>query len=127
MNAEALKLSTYASPELLAGRSGAPIQVCRLLFAVAENDVENVALIRSGKIDEDTMRQRRAVILMARLRTDASYPEIARALARDHSSVDRSAWKALDLWRDDPEFRALCMKISGRERDGLEDLMRSVA
>lgn len=102
----------YASPEHLARCAGAPVQVCKLVFAVAESDPVMVAALRSDSTDEDTVRMRRAVLWTAKLHTNASFPEIARALGKDHSSLIRSLGRAVVQWADDHTFRALCAKIA---------------
>ena len=58
------------------------------------------------------MRMRTAVIFVAKLHTNASLNEIGRALNRDHSAVQRQIGKAKGLWVDDPDFRALCGRIT---------------
>lgn len=102
----------YETPRGLAVAAGAPLPVCKLIFAVAENDPDNIALIRSPRIDPDTIRQRRAVIWVAKLHTSLSLPDIGRALNRDHSSVLRSLNEAKELWLGDPTFRHDCEKLA---------------
>lgn len=108
----------YSDPRHLARHSQTWVGIARLIFAVAENDAENIKLIRSSSIDEDTMRQRRAVIWAAKMSTTASLPVIARALNRDHSSVLRSMEEAEKLYVEDPTFRALCKRIIQDARVG---------
>lgn len=111
----------YSDPRQLAKHSGTWVGIARLIFAVAENDAENIKLIRSSSIDEDTMRQRRAVIWAAKLSTTASLPIIARGLNRDHSSVLRSMEEAERLYVEDVTFRALCKRITREARLGQGD------
>lgn len=101
------------NPRQLAHDADAPILVVRLLFAAAEDDADVVRLLRGPAIDQETVRLRRAVIYLARLRAGASFPQIARALNRDHSSVNRALDQA---WEDfaDPSFRRLCQDIYAR-------------
>lgn len=101
----------YADPKTLARAANAPWVVCRILWAVAEGDDENIRLIRSPATDEETLRQRRAVIWAAKLHTSASLPEIGRALNRDHSAILRGLEEAKGLFLADPDFRHLCERI----------------
>ncbi|NIJ18463.1 chromosomal replication initiation ATPase DnaA [Sphingomonas naasensis] len=116
-------MQPYTSPEALARhaagdcsgeRRAQVLAVCKLLFAVAENDFETIRLIRSEAFDEETLRLRRAVIWVAKLHTNASLPEIGRAINRDHSVVQRSIEETKVIWLADMEFRALCERIRGR-------------
>lgn len=104
-------VNRYASPHALARAANAPWAVCRILWAVAEGDEENIRLIRSPATDEETLRQRLAVIWAAKLHTNASLPEIARALNRDHSRIVRGLESAKGLFLADHEFRALTERI----------------
>lgn len=108
-------LNRYASAEALARGANAPLAVCRLIFAVAEDDQENIRMIRSGAMDEETMRQRYAVILVARLHCGARLEEIGRALNLDHSAVKRAIDSIMRRWLDDPELRVLAGRITAEK------------
>lgn len=107
-----LPLQSLSTPEMLARVTGAPVRVCKLVFAVADNDEANMRLIRGPSMDEETLRQRRAVILVAKLHTQATLSEIGRAVGRDHSVVLRGLEQAKRMWIEDADFRALCGRIT---------------
>jgi hypothetical protein len=102
----------YPNPETLARNARAPLVVCRLIFAVAEGDEENIRLIRAGALDEETIRQRWAVVLVARLYAGANLEEIGRALNVDHSSVKRAIDGSMQKWLEDDRFRHICGKLT---------------
>lgn len=104
-------IDRYASPRSLARAANAPWSVCRILFAVADGDEANIRMIRSPATDEDTIRQRLAVIWAAKLHTSASLPEIGRALNRDHSAILRGLERAKGMFLASAEFRSLCERI----------------
>ena len=110
----------YASPEHLARHASAPVAVCKLLFAVANDDWDVISLVRGPSMDQETVRLRRAVIWASRLRAGASYPEIGRALNRDHSSVIRLFGSSVVAWCDDLEFRGLCDRITRVAQSAVE-------
>lgn len=109
------------TPQSVAHHASAPLDVVRLLFAVAESDPEVVRLIRSAATDQETVRLRRAVIWASKFHTNASLPAIGRALNRDHSSVLRSLEETKVIWLADPTFRHLC------DRAARDARMRTVA
>ncbi len=118
----------YANPEQMARHANAPVRVCNLVFAVAEDDPDVIRLVRGPSFDAETLRLRRAVIWTARMREGASYPEIGRALNRDHSSIVRLFGSAVVAWCDDLDFRALCDRITRNAGSGVEaGALRSVA
>ncbi len=98
-------------PRKLARDADAPLAVVRFLFAAAEDDPTLVRLIRGAGLDQETVRLRRAIIWVSKLRTSASLPEIGRALNRDHSSIQRALNEAEAMHVEDGEFRALCHRI----------------
>lgn len=102
------------SPEALSSNTGARIEVCRMVFVVVDFDPFQVADLRSQYREAEMVLQRRAVILSARLHTNASFSEIGRALNRDHSSVTRSMDEALKIWRTDDGFVDLVERIAVR-------------
>lgn len=104
----ALMAPTIPTPRSIAHHANAPLDVVRLLFAVAEGDADVVRLIRSAATDQETVRLRRAVIWASKFHTNASLPAIGRALNRDHSSVLRSLEETKVIWLADPDFRHMC-------------------
>lgn len=103
--------SSPLDPRQLARDADAPLAVMRILFAVADNDPTLVRLIRGGVIDQETMRLRKAVVCVAKWHTSASLPQIGRALARDHSSIQRLIGDAKALYAEDRQFRGLCDRV----------------
>ncbi|RSY83130.1 hypothetical protein DAH66_12740 [Sphingomonas koreensis] len=104
----------YGSPEALSKHSRARIEVCRLIFAVVDYDPFRIADLRTPSLDRELIRCRRAVVLAAKLHTNAAFSEIGRALCRDHSSITRGLDAALILYREDDEFVELCARIAER-------------
>ncbi|PQM27672.1 hypothetical protein CVO77_03625 [Sphingopyxis lindanitolerans] len=98
-------------PRQLARDADAPLAVVRFLFAAAEDDPTLVRLIRGGALDQETVKLRRAIILVSKLHAYASLPQIGRALNRDHSSIQRSLNEAIQMLVEDASFRALCRQI----------------
>lgn len=103
-------------PRTLARDADAPLAVVRFLFAAAENDPSLVRLIRGGALDQETVRLRRAVIWVSKLRTSASLYQIGRALNRDHSSIQRALNEAEVMHVEDDIFRALCRRVQDGAR-----------
>lgn len=100
-------IDRYASPEALAQVASAPLAVCQLIFFVTEGDRRHIALLREGRGDSETWRERYAIIWVARQFTHSSFPEIGRALSNDHSSVVRGYNRAKLLRRTDRAFQSL--------------------
>lgn len=103
-------------PRQLARDADAPLAVVRFLFAAAEDDPTLVRLIRGGALDQETVKLRRAIIWVSKLRTSASLRQIGRALNRDHSSIERSLNEAETMYVDDPSFRDLCQLVIRRRK-----------
>ena len=114
-------MNRYASPHALAQAADAPVQVCRMLFAAVGSDPYQLADMRGPDRDRDMVRLCRAVILTAKLHTNASLPAIGRALNRDHSVVHRGLEEAKTLWVTDPDFRDLCGLILRQSRCASEE------
>lgn len=104
----------YGSPEALSKHSRARIEVCRLIFAVVDYDPFRIADLRGQSGDAEMIRCRRAVVLAAKLHTNAAFSEIGRALCRDHSSITRGLTAALRQFREDDAFVDLCERIAER-------------
>lgn len=105
-------IDRYSSPEALAREARAPLPVCRLVFAVAEHDSDTIRLMRSGALDEDSVRLRWAVILVAKLHTKSSLEEIGRALNIHHSVVKRAIDSMMRRWLVDEELRLIAGKLT---------------
>lgn len=85
-----------------------------MVFEVVNSDPFQVADLRSQLRDAELLRERRAVIVAARLHTNAPFAEIGRAMNRDHSSITRSLKEGLELYRTDDEFVELCDRLARR-------------
>lgn len=109
-------IDRYGSPEALALVSSAPLAVCELIFFVTEGDRHHIALLRDGRGDSETWKERYAIIWVARQFTHASFPQIGRAMAHDHSSVVRGYNQAQLLRRTDREFCALTVTLATKLR-----------
>ncbi|UUL83447.1 helix-turn-helix domain-containing protein [Sphingomonas qomolangmaensis] len=96
----------HQTAEALALHTGTHPALCRAIFAVAQGDSEVVALMRSPALDEETVRLRMMAIYIAATEFAFSYPAIARAIGRDHSSVARAQRAARAQWNTDPQFRS---------------------
>lgn len=98
----------YGNPRQLAEEAGTRISVCKLLFAIAGYDLEKVVLIRSSTTEPDVIRLRRAVVWASKFHTNASFPEIGRALNCSAAAVIDGLEETKRLWLVDPTFRSLC-------------------
>jgi len=111
-------IDRYSSPQALARVSSAPLVVCELIFIVTEGDRLHLALFRNGcrlrSSDAITTRERYAVVWVARKFTRASFPQIGRAMAMDHSSIIRAYNRAKLIRRTDRGFRALTDELAGK-------------
>lgn len=105
----------YESPEALAECATAPIDVCRMVFAIGR-DKDGITALRGETRQKRYVRQRLAVIWAASEYTRASLRPIGRALNLDHSRCVRGYYQADALRRRDPSFRRMC--------DGLRDAIR---
>lgn len=114
MAAIPLPIDRYSSPEALALVSNAPLVVCELIFIVTEGDRRHLELIRHGRGDSITWEERYAIIWVARSFTHSSFPQIGRALAKDHSAVIRGYNSARLLRRTSHEFRAVTDHLVGK-------------
>ena len=106
------RIDRYGSPENLARVSSAPLAVCELIFFVTEGDRQHIALLRDGRGDSETWRERYAIIWAARTFTNSSFPQIGRALASDHSSVLRGYRRAVMLQAQSDQFRGLTKRLA---------------
>lgn len=101
------QIDRYASPSALARVASAPLVVCELIFVVTQGDRHHIALLRDGRGDSETWKERYAIIWVSRQFTRHSFPEIGRALAHDHSSIVRGYNQAKTMIHRDREFQAL--------------------
>lgn len=85
-----------------------------MVFEVVHSDPFQVADLRSDFRDRDLLRQRYAVVVAARLHTNAPFSEIARALNRDHSSICRAMEAGLAMYRADEDFVEVCDRLATR-------------
>ena len=103
-----------------------------MVFAVVDNDPFQVADLRADYRDVELVYRRRAVILSARLHTNAAFSEIGRALNKDHSNITRSMDAALRIWRVDDMFVELVERVAfrsvlrGRWRGDVEAIGREL-
>lgn len=85
--------------------------VTRIVFAASQLTGLDPVLIVSNRREPQVVRVRDAVAWVAREATTRSYPEIGRALRRDHSSVLTAVKRADELRRRDAEFRSLTDRL----------------
>lgn len=105
-------IDRYASPKALALCSNSPEPVCRLVFAIADDDRESIALLRGERGHAILWEQRHAVSWVAREFIGASFPQIGRALNCDHTVIVRGYSRAKLLRRIDPDFRDMSDRLS---------------
>lgn len=109
MASAAVFIDRYESAQSLAQVSSAPLVVCELIFAVTGGDREHLDMFRNGRklkaSDAITTRERYAVVWVARTFTHASFPQIGRAMAMDHSSIVRAYNRAKYFYLTDRDFR----------------------
>lgn len=81
-----------------------PISVRLIMQCCAEAFDVSLRELRSLRRRDAIVQARQAVYLLARELTDQSFPQIGRALGRDHSSIIHGAGVARELIRTNPAF-----------------------
>lgn len=90
------------------------VEALQYLDAASSGDPRLRQQLRGGWIDVDIMRLRTATVFEIKMRTNATFDEIATVFRCNAQHVQRMVSDGNDLFGDDPGFARLCYDIRTR-------------